>query len=246
MTPITPRSKPPENKYTIASTLLSRAHSPTRAAVIHTERILQRPLYLKPTSPTLTPSAQALRRQKRTSSLLRKKSRKPKPLSARQKRQLGLYTLEKSAQKYNIYEPLHKMWLGYMQEILDVDRGLPITSGSAAKLCSCDYHGALLQVVRSRCVGRVGVGGIVVKDTKHAFEIITKSDEVKLLPKEGTVFTFTIPIPSSKNAELEDRREEKKQGEKKDLVFELHGDQFIYRAADRANRKFKLHFLKDL
>jgi ribonuclease P protein subunit POP4 len=33
---------------------------------------------------------------------------------------------------------------------------------------------------------------------------------------------------------------------KKDLVFELHGDQFEYRAADRANRKFKSHFLSDL
>ena len=32
----------------------------------------------------------------------------------------------------------------------------------------------------------------------------------------------------------------------KDLVFELHGDQFKYRAADRANRKFKSHFLPDL
>jgi ribonuclease P protein subunit POP4 len=29
-------------------------------------------------------------------------------------------------------------------------------------------------------------------------------------------------------------------------VFELHGNQFIHRAADRANKKFKSHFLPDL
>lgn len=43
-------------------------------------------------------------------------------------------------------------------------------------LASADYHGAELEVVRSRCVGRVGCKGIVVKDTKFTFEMITKGD----------------------------------------------------------------------
>ena len=43
-------------------------------------------------------------------------------------------------------------------------------------------------------------------------------------------------------------KESKEEGEsgKKNLVFELHGDQFRYRAVDRANKKFKTHFLPDL
>lgn len=146
------------------------------------------------------------------------------------------------------------MWIGYIQEVLDIARSLPISSGTAAKLCSADYHGALLMVTRSRCVSRVGVEGIVVKDTKHAFEIVTRKDEVKVLPKEGTIFRFTIPIPErKKEGELEDKVKKKMEqdgeqegGKQKDLVFELHGSQFIYRAVDRANRKFKSHFLPDL
>ena len=120
-----------------------------------------------------------------------------------------------------------------MQEVLGEDCVL-VTGAAAAKLCSADFHGAKLEVVRSRCVSRVGVQGIVVKDSKFAFEIITKGNSRKLMPKEHTVFRFVVPRPANKGAG------------QKDLVFELHGDQFIYRAADRANRKFKAHFLPDL
>lgn len=147
------------------------------------------------------------------------------------------------------------MWIGYIQEVLDIAKSLPISSGTAAKLCSADYHGALLTVTRSRCVSRVGVEGIVVKDMKHAFEVVTKRDEVKILPKEGTIFKFTIPISEMKkdigSKEETKQKTEQEEGEQvggkqKNLVFELHGNQFIYRAVDRANRKFKSHFLPDL
>ena len=47
------------------------------------------------------------------------------------------------------------------------------------KLASADFHGAELQVVRSKCVGRVGCKGIVVRDTKFTFEIITREDILK-------------------------------------------------------------------
>lgn len=111
---------------------------------------------------------------------------------------------------------------------------MPVSSGTAARLCSCDFHGAELEVVRSRCVSRVGVKGIVVKDSKFAFQIVTEKDQVKVVPKEHTIFRFAVPKPGIPKEE------------QKDLVFELHGDQFIIRATDRANRKFKPHFLPDL
>ena len=105
--------------------------------------------------------------------------------------------------------------------------------------------------MRSRCVSRVGVKGIVVKDSKFVFEIVTKGNAVKVLPKEHTIFRFTVPFPSKKADVAEEGQEETLgdgEGRKKlkDLVFELHGDQFKHRAADRANRKFKSHFLPDL
>lgn len=47
------------------------------------------------------------------------------------------------------------------------------------KLASADYHGARLEVVRSRCPSRVGVAGICVKETKAMFYIITEKDLLK-------------------------------------------------------------------
>jgi ribonuclease P protein subunit POP4 len=214
--------------------------------MIFTEKVSSRPLYLKPTE---GPNAQQTRRSAREAKLAaKKKKNKPAPLSARQKRALCIYDIPKNSQKYSIYEPLNKMWVGYVQEILG---GMPVTGAGAAKLCSADFHGAEIEVVRSRCVSRVGVRGIVVRDLRGVFEVVTKTDKLKVVPKEGTVFRFCVPVPGA-NAEKDAEKEvegEQKEGEgpkKKELVFELHGDQFMHRAADRANRKFKSHFLPDL
>lgn len=222
----------------IATRLLSRAHSPDSSSRIFTEKVKQRPLHLKPTEPNNEQQNRRLERKRKLA--LRKKKLKPAPLSAREKRALCLYDVPKSAQKYSIYEPLHKMWIGYISEVLGGENSMPVTGSAAAKLCSADYHGAQLEVVRSRCVSRVGVKGIVIKDSKGTFEVITKTNDLKVLPKENTIFKFTIPIQMIK----EDTNSEKDEGASvKELVFELHGDQFMYRAADRANKKFKPHFL---
>ena len=159
------------------------------------------------------------------------------------------------------------MWLGYIREILGIDergngedgREVQIGGGMAAKLCAADYHGAEVEVVRSRCVSRVGVRGIVVKDSKYVFEVVTTGDKVKIVPKEHTVFRFCIPrgkesVVKEKVVDGDGEGEEGKDGTveaekvdgRRDLVFELHGNQFIYRAADRANKKFKTHFLPDV
>lgn len=95
----------------------------------------------------------------------------------------GIYDIPKSAQNYEIYVPLHKMWLAYMWEILAISeqgRGAYITAQSAgSKLASADYHGAKIMVVRSRCTSLVGLAGIVVRDTKFTFQIITQKNELK-------------------------------------------------------------------
>lgn len=70
-----------------------------------------------------------------------------------------------------------------MQEILDLKvdgkGGLVTPASHGAKLVSADYHGAEVEVVRSRCASRVGVKGIVVRDTKFTFVVVTEKDEVK-------------------------------------------------------------------
>ncbi|KAF2708901.1 hypothetical protein K504DRAFT_468127 [Pleomassaria siparia CBS 279.74] len=171
----------------LAQELLTRAHSPTTAASHYTERIVKRPLHLRPTSPV--PSARAERRtalNKHKATSRSRKALKPRPLSAAQKRSLGLLEIPKAQQKYAIYEPLHRLWLGYMREILGVGgKGDPerrpyiSAANSGPILVSADMHGALVEVVRSRCVSRVGVKGIVVRDSKFVFEIVTKGNCVK-------------------------------------------------------------------
>jgi ribonuclease P protein subunit POP4 len=62
------------------------------------------------------------------------------------------------------------------------------------------------------------------------------------IPKEHTVFRFTVPLPSAAEPQAEGQGEN--QGKPtasgpKPLVFELHGSQFENRPVDRANKKFK-------
>jgi ribonuclease P protein subunit POP4 len=164
--------------------LLERAFSPDTAATHYTERILKRPLVIRATSPE--PSARAVRRRalnERKEKARKHSKQKPRPLSAAEKRKLCLHEIPKEQQKYAIYEPLHNLWLGYMREILglnDAQRAVYLTPASSGQmLASADMHGALLNVVRSRCVSRVGLEGIVVRDTRYTFEIITKKNVLK-------------------------------------------------------------------
>ena len=77
---------------------------------------------------------------------------------------------------------------------------MPVESGAVAKLVSADFHGAELEVVRSRCVSSVGVRGIVVRDSKFVFQIVTRRNELKIVPKEHTVFRFEVPPPGIPDA----------------------------------------------
>lgn len=146
-----------------------------------------------------------------------------------------------------------------MQEILDLKAhgrsGLVTPASHGPKLVSADYHGAEVEVVRSRSAGRVGLKGIVVRDTKFTFVIVTEKDQVKsksslcervngldtddliAIPKEHSIFRFTVSFP--KSAKLTDGEEQGNTEDPKPLEFELHGSQFENRPVDRANKKFK-------
>ena len=168
----------------IAHDLLSQAHPALLADSIFVDKVLHKPLHLRPTSPDpISQDARAKRRIQR----IRKKEKsqrrqKVKPLSAKEKRDSGIYEIPNTAKKYEIYVPLHNMWVGYMWEILGMkmDERAFVTGNSAGgKLASADYHGAEVTVVRSKCMGMVGLTGIVVRDTKFTFQIITKKNELK-------------------------------------------------------------------
>ena len=214
--------------------LLAKAHPPDAVDRIFSEKIEHRTLHLKPSSPPpQTINARAARRKKRQLAK-EKKKQKPAPLSARERRRLGLHDIPRQGQSYAIYEPLNKLWMGYIQEVLGGDVFVG-GAGAAAKLSSAEFHGAKVEVVRSHCPGRVGIAGIVVRDRKYIMEIITKKNTIKMVPKEGTTFRIQVEIPA-----------EDGEGPAKTFVFDVLGNQLMLRSADRSNRKFKAHFLHDL
>ncbi|KAK6332304.1 hypothetical protein TWF696_003024 [Orbilia brochopaga] len=225
-----------------AQSLLHLAHpdNPDEATRIFKEKVQHRPIDFRQTLTSQPKDTRTRRRDLRLEKKLRKSSSKPSnkphPLSAREKRALQVYDIPKAAQKYAIYEPLNKLWLGYIQEILRGTLGANGTAGqaTAAKLCAADFHGCEVEVVRNRCPSRVGIKGIVIKDTKMTFVIITKKDEIKNIPKEYSVFRFEIPWPDSTNQAAQP------------IVLELHGSSFIFRAAERMNKKFKAKAMDDL
>ncbi|KAM5490425.1 putative ribonuclease P [Microsporum audouinii] len=254
----------------IAHQLLERAHSPETADQLFSEKVKHRPLFLRPTSPTPSDnrSRRRLQRIRKKEYFLRKQ--KPKPLSAREKRTLGVHKLPKEEMKYEIFKGLNQLWVEYMWQVLDLvprlspnpagkptgtERTDRITAAShGSKLASADFHGADIQVVRSRCVSRVGVKGIIVRDSKFAFVLITDKNEVKIysaaaIPKEHTVFRFEIPLPRDSDPEAGQKEAIGQAStlpkglelelEKRNLIFELHGNQFENRAPERANKKFK-------
>ncbi|EWC45436.1 hypothetical protein DRE_00835 [Drechslerella stenobrocha 248] len=226
-----------------AQSLLHLAHpdDPDEATRIFKEKVQHRPIDFRQLAASQPPKdARTRRRELRLKKKLRKNSSKPstkpRPLSAREKRSLQVYDVPKEAQKYAVYEPLKDLWLGYIQEILRGSFGANGTAGqaTAAKLCAADFHGCEVEVVRNRCPSRVGIKGIVIKDTKMTFVIITKNDQVKHVPKEYSVFRFEIPWPETTTQPA------------KPIVLELHGSNFIFRAAERMNKKFKAKSMDDL
>ena len=82
------------------------------------------------------------------------------------------------------------MWVGYAREVLlglDVKdgggdegrKGVYVTAmGVGSKLAGMDFHGAELEVVRCGCVGRVGCRGIVVRETRGVFVVVTRRNRV--------------------------------------------------------------------
>lgn len=104
----------------------------------------------------------------------------------------------------------------------------------------------------------VGVRGIVILETENAFRIITKKDQVKckstswtlvwwliafrlVIPKRNSIFTFPVPLYDMRSSlpDTEELPEIDPLDSVPKMEFELYGNQFCFRSADRASKKFK-------
>lgn len=157
-----------------------------------------------------------------------------KRLSLKQRRELGLYTINRTGMKYKDFEELHCLWKEYMRSCLGLaeleKRGFTGQPESkywnhfSQLLLKADYHGAHLKVVRSTCSSLVGQAGIVVFDTKNTFKIICRDNIVRTIPKQPSVFTMVLD----------------------DYTCTIHGKYFCMRPQDRSVKKIKTHMIADL
>ncbi|GAA5998363.1 hypothetical protein JCM5350_007432 [Sporobolomyces pararoseus] len=96
------------------------------------------------------------------------------------------------------------------------------------KLVKAEFVGCLLSVKRAKNPSLVGLQGIVLQETQGTFKIVTPKSQIKVLPKQNSIFTIVLP--------LEDKKTRQQQQE---LSVDIFGDSFAYRSAERVSRKWK-------
>lgn len=146
-----------------------------------------------------------------------------------------LYRFVQLIHSFELFVPLHHLWMGYMSELLALNTTEPPSSTSIhPKLLKADFSGSFISVQKSKNPSLVALQGIVIHESENTFVIITKANTTKVLPKQNTIFTLRVPgfstsLPSASSTILEIPH----------LVFALYGNQFRFHASERAGRKFK-------
>ncbi|TDL25557.1 RNase P/MRP, p29 subunit [Rickenella mellea] len=216
--------------------------------------------------PLENPPRESRETKARNEKRLRRKAEKERArlgiVGRREAAMKGLWKLDPCQAKYHLFLPLHNLWLGYMSELLGLAQVpsvapshiMPNSAGMHAKLIKADFHGCIMSVKQSKNPSLVGLTGIVVHETENAFKVVTADDKVKLLPKQNSIFTFCVPlyaapqsgpearldniaVPSAPGSEVPERSTSSTPIPQ--MQFELYGNQFRFRSADRAGRKFK-------
>ncbi|KAG6813422.1 hypothetical protein H0H92_011119 [Tricholoma furcatifolium] len=212
--------------------------------------------------------------EKRARQKAHKDKKKRQMIGKREAKERGVWRFDKNQAKFELFVPLHNLWMGYMSELLGLQQRppasapssthMPSSAGMHPKLVKADFHGSIVTVRRSKNPSLVNLSGIVIHETENAFKIITKKDSVKretfkpkkdaliklclVIPKENSIFSFAVPLystlpPSYKQNEplpAPDPAIPKTTVlELPHIEFELHGNQFRFRSAERAGRKFK-------
>jgi RNase P/RNase MRP subunit p29 len=129
---------------------------------------------------------------------------------------------------FKAMQEMNRLWVQYIDALGRGRPGsataLPLASGQLReKLMRADLHGALVRVAQSRNRCAVGLVGIVLVESKLAFQIVTRDNEVKLVPKQHTAFDVHHPT----------------------AIFRFFGNQLLTRAAERSTKKCKSIAMKN-
>ncbi|EEA05174.1 ribonuclease P protein subunit, putative [Cryptosporidium muris RN66] len=113
---------------------------------------------------------------------------------------------------------LNELWKEYINNIISINsENITKLSQICNYITQCDFHGALLEIIRSNNKGYINLKGIIIKETQETFVIISKDNKVRTLIKSGC--TFMIHLDNYK--------------------ILLFGTQFCYHPAERIKHKFR-------
>ncbi|KZV63610.1 RNase P/MRP, p29 subunit, partial [Peniophora sp. CONT] len=224
-------------------------------AQLYRDRVEHRQLPLEnPDKPSAARKERGERLKRKQAETARRKSRVPGRKAVNDK---GTWKLVKEDCRFELFLTLHGLWMGYMSELLNLKQpppsnvadpgAMPSAAGMHAKLVKADMHGAFISVKESKNAALVGIAGIVVHESEGTFRIVTKKDKLRLIPKRNSIFTLAVPLYSTQTSSLPSAAEsEQNEGlelktvlDAPHIVFSLYGNQFAFRAAERAGKKFK-------
>ncbi|KAL6574806.1 hypothetical protein OROMI_012091 [Orobanche minor] len=112
--------------------------------------------------------------------------RSKKHMSLKQHKRSGLFDLPKEFHKFEIFKSMHDKWKAYIQQLLKI-----VGKDELAQcFLNADLHGAIMLVVQCKIVVYVGIHGVMVRETKETFGIITQDNKFRVVPKKGSVFVL--------------------------------------------------------
>ncbi|KAM3828736.1 ribonuclease P protein subunit p29 [Vipera latastei] len=154
----------------------------------------------------------------------RQRVKRGRGLSAKQRREMRLFEIPPEQQRYELFIPLHELWKQYVRELCNGLKPDAQPQMIQTKLLKADFHGALVTVTKSKCPSYVGITGIILQETKYVFKIVTKEDQLKVIPKRNNIFSVEMD----------------------GFVSYIYGSRIQFRASERSAKKFKGQGTMDL
>ena len=98
--------------------------------------------------------------------------------------------------EYSEFEKVNTLWKSYVNSCLLTCLHNEHSSLSEENVLNClkqiDYHGCLLSVAKSSTKSLFGMSGVVLQDRRNVFYLVTRDNQVKIVPKVGNLFEFEL------------------------------------------------------
>ncbi|OII70749.1 uncharacterized protein cubi_00894 [Cryptosporidium ubiquitum] len=131
---------------------------------------------------------------------------------------------------YSHFIPLHQLWKQYIKGLTESSSTYGGSSGATGvrggirfsqlsqSISQADLHGSIMNVISSRNKSCVNIQGIVVKETKETFVIISTDNRVRTILKNQSIFGIVIF---------------------NDYIITIYGSQLCYHPCERIKHKFR-------